>query len=206
MSAQSELSLMRDEQYVSAWNKLMELKDELIQVEENLRELNQKGPNDAFKANLERKVDAVLSGRDPDTLEPSDWHGDMRKSRERKRLLSLAEEKQARIVGRERSRASREIAQRVRPQYVGIIRELARLLIPVGDAIIKEAKLRSELVAAEVWFQGTMPPVPLRALGDPRSKYSDIARWFQEVLREAYISEEDIPKSWREKWGESWRG
>ncbi len=198
--AVSDLSLMSDPGYKAAWDKLMELKTQLTEAERNISELGSRAPGDEVVTAKQRKVTAILQGENPDSVEGSDWRNDLRKARERRNLLYEAEREQQRVLATERIRASKIIAERVKPEYSEAVREIAQSLVKLGMAVLKERSIGEPLRAEDISFYQVFQPQPFNVIGNPHDSTSRISLWLKEAVRLEYIREDDIPKAWREAW------
>ncbi|MDA2921499.1 hypothetical protein MYX76_18740, partial [Desulfobacterota bacterium AH_259_B03_O07] len=132
----------------------------------------------------EKQVEAILGGVEPDTISGTEkWKEDVGRATERRNLFMEASKAQERKVGEERMIASTRICASVLSKYKAIIGKKAKQLIALGETIVEEKQLLEALSDENVAYSGTLIPMPVRNLGDPRDPSSGFALWLKEVVR-----------------------
>lgn len=94
---------------------------------------------------------------------------------QRFRVLSVAVDRQRRIVAEAEQAAAVEIANAVRPEYAAILRKLQAAVLPLREALADEVAIRQEAYEAGISLS-TLGTCPLRGLSD-----EGIAGWLAEV-------------------------
>jgi len=104
MSKQNELSLFNSPEYAVAYVRLQELNEEYSEIDSYITRSLHANSNSSehVKALKEKKVNALLEGKNPDDIESEDYRNSLNKSYERKQLVRAAIEKQKQIITQER--------------------------------------------------------------------------------------------------------
>ena len=99
----------------------------------------------------------------------------------------------------EKTRASREICEKVKPEYQFIVARLAKNMIALGEAMVADITFFDSLRSGGV-AHGSLTRMNVAALGDPREYQSRLAMWLQEAITFGLIDEETVPADWRSRW------
>jgi len=146
----------------------------------------------AQRNELDDAASAILDGEKYDLHDPGKLEAESADAMKKLEIARRAVEIQRDRVLKAESVASREICEKLKPQYESIISELAEALLKVMDASEKETRFRDELIEGGIIFAGQIVPNPFRpAIGD-----NHIARWFREAINENYLKFSDVPLQW----------
>ncbi|WP_394891002.1 hypothetical protein ACG873_06640 [Mesorhizobium sp. AaZ16] len=103
--------------------------------------------------------------------------------------LAIAEERKAAA----RNAASRNICERLLPDYKVRVTALAETLISAHKANASLYELTSALDAAGVTWTGVLPPIPGRMLGATYDKSNRVGLWLKEAAGHDLIDRKIIP-------------
>ena len=118
---------------------------------------------------------------------------------DRMRVLRRAADLQRKKLAEEESRASREICERIEPEYLAIVAGLAKTMVALGKQMVAENAFFDALRSGGV-RHGSLTRMNVRALGNPRDRNSRLAMWLQEAITFGLIDEATVPADWRERW------
>lgn len=202
MSKQVSFDLMSHEGYRKTWDALMSLREKISQAEEEAQKLYNEGKTESVKTQRVRQVEAILSGVEPDEVQPVEqWRENLSKAKDRIYLLREAEKEQVRRLEQARLKASEVICEAVRPKYAEVVREIAKRLIPLGEILLQEQALRESLNDGQIAYQAhNLLPHPFLSTGNPYDYQSRIAYWMREAVERGYLGIEDIPQEWLDAW------
>src|SRR4051794_19185144 len=154
---------------------LARVQAELNGLRERHEALSKGGPPP--RSSFDRAVDAALGLDAPDSVPAADQD----KAAERVRVLHAALERQRKVVAEVESRASKRIAEQLKPDYVGILKRGAKALSALRQFVIEEREFRRAMIDNDVKFASVIRPMALNAIADE----TDIDNYARE-LREHY--------------------
>ena len=195
-----KFSILNHQGYKEAEGKLTDLKGQYNEVDRYIATINSVDHENEFKSLKKKKVVAILNNEDPDDITQTDWREAYSKACDRRRLLLAALEEQKRFVKDQEVIASKIEAERAKPLYSEIVRELADKMTELGRVIEREIEFRDVLKQGDVQYSGSFTPMNIASLGDPRDIYSRLAAWLIEAAQRGYLSEKNIPQEWRDVW------
>ena len=198
------IDVMQDPGVKRAWDKLQGFNGEIAASEKRITEIN--GRIGEFgKGNrvspTERAAQALVAGssikdidQDLETLRK-----DLGAGWDRLRVLHRAAELQKKALKGEEARASREICERIEPEYRAIVAGLAKSMITLGKAMMADITFFETLRDGDV-MHSSLRWMNVAALGDPRDRHGRLAMWLQEAIAFGLINETTVPADWRESW------
>lgn len=171
-----EVNIRDDEEYAAETEKLSRLRAELTRAQEELIELQTRLAA-ARSSVREAALQLLDSGELPE--ESAGLEDEIRAVRRRIEVLRAAEDEQ-RI--RERAahiRASRRICERLRPQYVDILRRMVEAALALGECAEEEAAFRLAVQRSGAYF--SLPAMPLDFARIRGPEWSRLTQWLDEV-------------------------
>lgn len=187
-----DTNLSSNQDVLAARKQLVETQLRASRLEERRQDID--AHRAAQRNELDDAANALLDGEEYDS---SKLEAESADTIAKLKIARRAVEIQQKNVLKAESVASREICEKLKPQYESIISELADALLKVMDASEKETKFRDELIEHGVIFAGQIVPNPFR----PAIHDSHIARWFQDAINEKYLKFSDVPQQWHHVWG-----
>jgi len=187
-----DTKLSSNQDVLAARKHLIETQLLVGRLEERRQDID--AHRDAQRNKLDDAANALLDG---DEYDPSKLEAESADTTGKLKIARRAVEIQQKNVLGAESIASRGICEKLKPQYVAIIGELAEALLKVMDASEKETKFRNELIEHRVMFAGQIVPNPFR----PAIHDNHIARWFRDAINENYLKFSDVPQQWHHVWG-----
>ena len=196
--------LMQDPGVKRAFDKLQGFNGEITTSEKRIADINSRiGEfSGGERANpTELAAEALLAGKPIKDIDQ-----DLEKLRrnlgagyDRLRIIRRAAELQRKKLDQEEDRASREICERIEPEYREIIARLAKTMIALGKAKMADLAFFDALGSGGV-KTGSLRRMNLRALGDPNDRNSSFAQWFMEAIAFGLIDEATVPENWIARW------
>ncbi len=198
------IDVMADRGVAAAFKKLQTFNGELADFERRIVESNsaavrlRKG---ARIGPIDRAAKALVDGKTFKDLEADTaaFQSEYPKLCERRAVVAKAIEMQKKVLSEEEARASRDIVERVTPEYRAIVAGLGKSMIRLGKAMVDEIFFFEALRDAGV-THGSLTRMNVTALGDPRDRNSRLAMWIMEAISFGLIDEGTVPAEWRERW------
>lgn len=187
-----DINLSSNQDVLAARKQLIETQLRASRLDE--RRVNIDTHRAAQRNELDDAANALLDGEEYDL---SKLEAESADTTAKLKITQRAVEIQQKNVLKAELVASREICEKLKPQYESIISELADALLKVMDASERETKFRDELIENGVMFAGQIVPNPFR----PAIHDSHIARWFRDAINENYLKFSDVPQQWHHVWG-----
>ena len=196
--------LMQDPGVKGAFDKLQGFRGEITAADKRIAEINSRIGEFASGKRItptDLAAEALLAGKPIKDIDQ-----DLEKLRrnlgagyDRLRVLRRAAELQRKKLDEEEDRASREICERVEPEYREIIARLAKTMVALGKAKMADIAFFDALRSGGV-KTGSLRRMNIRALGDPTDRNSSFAMWFMEAIAFGLVDEATVPADWRERW------
>ena len=187
-----DVNLASNQDVLAARKQLIETQLRASRLDE--RRMNIDAHRTAKRNELDDAANALLDGGEYDL---SKLEAESADTTAKLKITQRAVEIQQKNVLKAEFVASREICEKLKPQYESIISELADALLKVMDASEKETKFRDELIENGVMFAGQIVPNPFR----PAIHDNHIACWFRDAINEKYLKFSDVPEQWHHVWG-----
>ena len=198
------IDVMQDPGVKHAWDKLQGFKSDFDELERRIVETNSRLTslrNEECRGPLDRAAEALLVGTNVKDIEGdvAVLQGEYPKLVTRRAVVARAIELQTKVLKKEEPRASREICERIDPEYRAIVAGLAKSMIALGKAMMADITFFDALSGGGV-MHGSLTRMNVTALGDPRERNSRLAMWLQEAITFGVIDETTVPADWRERW------
>jgi hypothetical protein len=196
-------ALRDDAGYAQAQAKLTELQLRLTSVGEEISHLlGQLAEAERSRKNpVVEAAERLLAGDDTslDTVVQHGLNDRLSTLYRRRRILEEAISQQKRILEEERSRASREICESLRPEYLAVVQDLAEAIVAVGRAQEKYQSFVGTLDGADITWLSSLRPMSFHA-ASPREYNGRVGHWLLEALEYGLIDPSIIPAEWRQRW------
>ena len=198
------VDLMQDPGVKGAFDRLQGFRGDLADVEHRMTETNSRLSglrNKEHSGPIDKAAKALVAGKPFKDVEGdiAILQGEYPKLSKRRAVVARAAELQRKKLDQEEDRASREICERVEPEYREIIARLARIMIDLGKAKMADLAFFDALRDGGVKY-GSLRRMNLLALGDPNDRNSSFAQWFMEAIAFGLVDEATVPAEWIERW------
>jgi len=177
-------NLIDDEEYRDAFDRLQELRLRAGEVERAIEEALAGSPGTSRKERIGARAAALVGAGDAPPEEPGVSSEELAELQEERSVLAEAVRLQEAAVKKLASQKSREIVERVRPEYEKLIERLAGALVELGKVADEEAEFRTRLDEAGVKYGPYLTPpfaIGRFRLGDRESK---LRYWLRAIERE----------------------
>ena len=195
--------LMQDPGVKGAFDKLQGFRGEITAAEKRITDMNSSLGEFASAriSPIDLAAEAVVAGKPIKDIGPEleKLQRDLGKDYDRLGIIRRAAELQRKKFAEEEDRASREICERIEPEYRKNIARLARIMIHLGKAKMADVAFFDALESGRV-KTGSLRRMNIRALGDPMDRNSSFAMWFQEAIAFGLVDEATVPAEWIERW------
>jgi len=174
-------------------------------LEKQASDLNQQTVSN--KENTDRAVDKYLAGENFE-------HRDMQQERtfslekisSERRIACKALEKAKRAVAEAEAEASKDICEKIKPEYAEIPKRMSKALIAVQEISDEEENLRASFTNDGIYFGAYMQSCTFRpATGNDIENaayghFSIIGHWHRAQVQNGHLKPSDVPKHWRKIW------
>ncbi len=168
-----------------ATEKLTDFKEQRHEVEKQIDEINRNLSNPG-RNRMAAEIDALLTGsKSPPVEDEEITRRDTGKLYHRRRVLDEAIKHQERTIAELRSKYSKQVCEKLRPQAVKIVSRITKTLEELSAALDEEKTFFEDLQANEISFTSWMPRANFRGVGSLKDEYSNVRLFFKQ-LREDY--------------------
>ena len=171
-----EVNIWDDPEYAAENEKLMRLRADLSRAQEKLKELQVRlaTARGSVRDAALRLLDNGVEEEDSAGLED-----EIRAVMRRIEVLKAAEDEQRMREAMAHSRASRRICERLRPQYVDILRRMVEAALALGECAEEEAAFRFAVQRGGAYFK--LPAMPLEFARIRGPEWTRLTQWLDEV-------------------------
>ena len=196
--------VMSDPGVKGAWDKLQGFNSDFTDLERRIGETNSWLTglrNEGRRGPIDQAAQALLAGKKFKDIDGDIalFQAEYPKLCKRRSVVARAVELQNKVLQEEKTRASREICEKVKPEYQFIVARLAKNMIALGEAMVADITFFDSLRSGGV-AHGSLTRMNVGALGDPREYHSRLAMWLQQAITFGLIDEATVPADWRERW------
>ena len=197
---------------LSDYREVLEAREKYVNVQLRLNALEKQAGDInqqviGNKKNTDRAVDKYLAGENYE-------HRDMQQERisslekinSERRIAHKALEKAKRAVAEAEAEASKNICEKIKPEYEEIPKRLSKALIAVQEISDEEENLRASFTNDGIYFGAYIQSCTFRpAMGNDIENaeyghFSKIGHWHRAQVQNGYLKPGDVPKQWREIW------
>ena len=196
--------LMQDPGVKGAFDKLQGFRGEITAAEKRITDMNSSlGEFASGKriSPIDLAAEAVVAGKPIKDIGPEleKLQRDLGKDYDRLGIIRRAAELQRKKFAEEEDRASREICERLEPEYRAIVADMAKKMIALGKVKMADIAFFDALRSGGV-KHGSLRRMNIRVLGEPMDRNSSFAQWFMEAIAFGLIDEATVPENWIERW------